>query len=500
MRIGVYDVVGRVAGGQTNAVWKGHDAALDRDVALKKLDVADPTLLSGFSDEATLLASLEHPNIIRLYDFVQQDDEFWLALEWIDGATFAQVAALARRLTIPQSLGVVRGALVGLAYAHERDIVHGDVAPDNILIDKLGESKLIDFGLARRVGEPGTGGTPGYASPEAMAGGDLTPASDVYSMAAVLSRTLDGSHRTPLIGSAEVSLKRVPPEVRSVLEQALDENPSRRQPNAQELLDAFAGAAERAYGPGWWTTAGVGAVVTAATPVALATLGVGLGGAAGVTAAGEAVAGGSGLGVVAAGIAQLGTKTTALILSGTLVVATVTGVLLLRRGSDEPRAQQIASQAPSVPPSSTPPAASTPPEDPLLAFTGTYRYVSTVVSSNFAGEPVGSKQKSTWYVSTTCKGSCTSYVTDSAGETLKLTQKGSVLRDSDSTPASCVRSDTGKKIKSIPARFSREIKMGRTINGRVSEMAGEGHYRTLGPCGGHAHLKINYKITVTRVS
>ena len=178
--IGPYELLGKVAQSTSSTVWKAHDPLLDRDVALKQVDrTGNPAALH---QEATVLAALDHPNIVRVIDIISIDDTTWLVEEWVDGATLAAVRDHSGRLSTAQAVGTVRGALQGLAYAHDRGIVHGDIAPGNILVDLTGVSKLVDFGAGH--------GTTGYQSPEVAAGQPAGKPSDVYSAAAVLADLL----------------------------------------------------------------------------------------------------------------------------------------------------------------------------------------------------------------------------------------------------------------------------------------------------------------------
>ena len=103
--------------------------------------------------EAEVLSGLSHPNIVHVYDYVEEPHRAWLAEEWVDGTSLQAILDVHDRLTPEQSLGVVRGALTGLAYAHERGVVHRDVSTGNILADQEGTSKLVDFGLAAPAGQ-----------------------------------------------------------------------------------------------------------------------------------------------------------------------------------------------------------------------------------------------------------------------------------------------------------------------------------------------------------
>src|SRR6478609_4038976 len=207
--IGPYELLGKVAQSTTSTVWKAHDPLLDRDVALKQVDrTGNPDALH---QEATVLAALDHPNIVRVIDIITTDDTTWLVEEWVDGATLGAVRDHSGRLSTAQAVGTVRGALQGLAYAHDRGIVHGDIAPGNILVDLTGVSKLVDFGSGH--------GTFGYQSPEVAAGQPAGKPSDVYSAAAVLADLLTDT-RAPAGQPAEPTTTTVSGPIGEVLGKA----------------------------------------------------------------------------------------------------------------------------------------------------------------------------------------------------------------------------------------------------------------------------------------
>ena len=144
--------------------------------------------------EARSAAALNHPNVVAVYDVVDHDGRPWLVMEYVDGQTLAEILADEGRLPPQQVAGI--GALLAdaLDRAHERGIVHRDVKPGNVLVDRGGRPKISDFGIARGHGDDQltqTGfvsGTPGYLSPELARGGDPDPASDVWALGATLVR------------------------------------------------------------------------------------------------------------------------------------------------------------------------------------------------------------------------------------------------------------------------------------------------------------------------
>ncbi len=291
--VGAYEVLGLVAASATGSVWRGRDHALGRDVALKQVAGAAVRSVEQLRTEARLLARLSHPNIVGVIDLIETPGEWWLVEEWVDGATLANVTRLAGRFSPVQAVGVVRGGLLGLDYAHSHQVVHGDVSPSNLLLDLGGVAKLIDFGLARPAGATGVTGTPGYLSPEAAWGLPLVPASDVYSAAAVLMLLLRGrplfEGTTPeavlaaQFGPGIPDLSDVGAPMRAVLHAALAPSAAHRPVDARHFLALLDEAADRTFGRGWLAGAGVAGLVSAAVTAGAAT-------AAGVMPAGAGAA------------------------------------------------------------------------------------------------------------------------------------------------------------------------------------------------------------------
>ncbi|MDX6255256.1 MAG: eukaryotic-like serine/threonine-protein kinase [Frankiales bacterium] len=272
-----YELTGRVAVSATATVWKAQDLRLDRVVAIKALhpELAERAdLRDRLREEARVLGGITDPHVVAVYDFVEREDEVWLVEEWIEGATLRRVRDTAGRLSAEQAVGVVRGALLGLATVHSLGVVHRDVAPSNILVSPAGESKLADFGLAAPVGSSGAAGTPAYMSPEAVRSGRLTTASDVYSAAAVLASLLTG-HDVFAGSDVDEVLRRqldprrpgltdLTPRLREVLGTSLAIEPDNRPPDAAALLALLEEAARDDLGAGWLARAGVASLLSAA--------------------------------------------------------------------------------------------------------------------------------------------------------------------------------------------------------------------------------------------
>ena len=160
--------------GPMSEVWRAHDGTLDRTVALKMLS---PTAdLERFRREAQAVAALAHENVMRVFDYGEDENGPFMALEWLPDGTLED--RLARgALPDAETRRVAAGIAAGLAHLHSRGLVHRDLKPANVLFDEEGRPKLGDLGLARRVAGPGTLteagtvlGTAAYISPEQAAG------------------------------------------------------------------------------------------------------------------------------------------------------------------------------------------------------------------------------------------------------------------------------------------------------------------------------------------
>jgi serine/threonine protein kinase len=198
-RVGSYEIVRVLARGGMAVVYLAHQPALDRDVALKQLELlsADTTLAQRFVREARLAAALDHPNVVTLFDFFEHGGVPYIAMEYVGGGS---LRPLVGSLSLPQVFGVLEGLLAGLAHAEASGIAHRDLKPENVLITRGGGVKIADFGIARayNVVEPSltsTGsaiGTPTYMAPEQALDEPLGPQTDIYALGVVAYELLAG--------------------------------------------------------------------------------------------------------------------------------------------------------------------------------------------------------------------------------------------------------------------------------------------------------------------
>jgi eukaryotic-like serine/threonine-protein kinase len=268
-------------------VWRAVDLRLsDRPVALKRALVGgDPAAAAKVRREAETLARVSHPNVVTVYDTVEEDGDQWIVMEFVDGRTLAELG------TVPAEEAARYGAQLagGLAAAHAAGVLHRDVKPANVLVTDQGHAKLADFGIARRLhAEPtltGTGavtGTPGYVAPEVVRGGKFTAAADAFSLGATLFHAVEGA--SPFgEGNAHALLwrtaqgDRVAPKragaLAPVLDRLLQTEPKRRPrlDEARRSLGALcgepaigAGPRRRPRRPWVWGAAGATALVVLA--------------------------------------------------------------------------------------------------------------------------------------------------------------------------------------------------------------------------------------------
>lgn len=210
---GRYKIIDMIGGGGMANVYLAHDVILDRDVALKmlRLDFAnDEEFIRRFHREAQSATSLAHPNIVNIYDVGEEDGLYYIVMEYVDGQTLKQYIQQNSSLKVDEALEIMKQLTSAITHAHQNHIVHRDIKPHNILIDRKGNVKITDFGIAMALSATSITqtnsvlGSVHYLSPEQARGGTANKKSDIYSLGIVLFEMLTG--RLPFSGESAVSI------------------------------------------------------------------------------------------------------------------------------------------------------------------------------------------------------------------------------------------------------------------------------------------------------
>ncbi len=213
--IGDFQATTKIGQGGMGAVYRARQLSLDREVALKVLArhlVDDPKFVQRFKREAKVMARLDHPNIIRCYSIGEEANLHYLAMEYVDGGSLQDLIDEHGKFSVADALFVTLCVADALRYAHDLNLVHRDIKPDNILLTKKGMVKVADLGLAKPVHDElsmtasGVGaGTPHYMAPEQMRSArDVDCRADIYALGGMLYVMLTG--KKPFEGESLVKL------------------------------------------------------------------------------------------------------------------------------------------------------------------------------------------------------------------------------------------------------------------------------------------------------
>ncbi len=240
-RIGPFRVVREAGRGGMGTVYEAvrEDGQFEQRVAIKMVagGLQSADAVERFRRERQLLARLEHPNIARLLDGGTTAQGPYLVMEYIEGETLLDYC---RELPLRRKLELLLEVCAAVEYAHRRLIIHRDLKPQNVLVTEAGAAKLLDFGIAKLVDDDGSGprftgvATPRYASPEQLRGGEVTTASDVYSLGALLYAVLFGK---PSEGPEAPVGTAAPRDLSGIAAKALRANPAERYESASLFAD-----------------------------------------------------------------------------------------------------------------------------------------------------------------------------------------------------------------------------------------------------------------------
>ena len=210
---GRYEVQQRVGMGGMADVYKAMDKTLNRYVAIKVLKAEfslDKSFVAKFQAEARAAAGLSHPNIVSVYDVAEENGSYFIVMELIDGITLKQYIEKKGRLSIKEATSIAIQVSTGIEAAHQNNIIHRDIKPQNIIISKDGKVKIADFGIAKAIStntntiSSNVMGSVHYSSPEQSRGGYLDAKSDIYSLGIVMFEMVTG--RVPFDGDTTVAV------------------------------------------------------------------------------------------------------------------------------------------------------------------------------------------------------------------------------------------------------------------------------------------------------
>jgi serine/threonine protein kinase len=271
-----FEVVQKVGAGGMGDVYRARDRRLNRDVAIKVLSrdaASDPERLTRFREEAKAISALNHPNVLTLHEIGQVKHGPYIVTELVKGRTVRDMLSEGP-LSPAQALEIATQTALGLAAAHNANIIHRDVKPENLMVTPSGNVKILDFGLAKLSETPdgsgggrkspsltlpgGVVGTPAYMSPEQLHGLRPDSRSDIYALGTVLYEMLTGTHpfrRSTVAATLRAILEETPPSLRSlgpgiphqlpsIIERATAKDPDARFRSAEDLAHALRDAAK----------------------------------------------------------------------------------------------------------------------------------------------------------------------------------------------------------------------------------------------------------------
>jgi serine/threonine protein kinase len=263
--LGPYRIVEQVGQGGMATIYKAYQPSMDRYVAVKILPAHfahDPKFVARFNREAQTIAKLEHKNIIPVHDYGDENGVTYLVMRYLDSGTLKDVMA-AGRLTIADVVEIMTQVCAALDYAHRQGVIHRDVKPANVLIDREGAAYLSDFGIARVLegasnltDTGGAVGTPAYMAPEQSMGGAIDARTDIYALGVILYEMLVGrppyqadtpmavvlAHIHEPLPSPRVVNPALPEPFEKVILKALAKDPADRYQSAGEMATALKNA------------------------------------------------------------------------------------------------------------------------------------------------------------------------------------------------------------------------------------------------------------------
>jgi serine/threonine protein kinase len=265
-KIGKYVITEKIGHGGSSIIYRGTHSMLNMPVAIKMLthDMSmDPDFVEMFRNEAKIIAQLNHPHIVKVYDIEERYRTIFIIMEYLDGMTLKDIVMNGPKLSAKKIVDITIQACFGLEYAHKHGIIHQDINPKNIFVKSDGQVKIIDFGLACNRGcvDPNFlfPGTIFYISPEQIQGNPIDERTDIYALGITVYEMIAGQppissnnmreiinwHLKEDIPDTRSTMPDLPDELHIFLMRTIRRNPDSRYKNASEILDDLHPLAEK---------------------------------------------------------------------------------------------------------------------------------------------------------------------------------------------------------------------------------------------------------------
>ncbi|HEX9129325.1 MAG TPA: protein kinase, partial [Gemmatimonadaceae bacterium] len=284
--IGKYRILELVGEGAMGVVYRAQDAVLDRAVAIKVMNdsiARQDDLRKRFLHEAQAAGSLQHPNVVCIYDLGEADGHLFIAMEYVQGVDLEHLIDSGKPLSLQDRLDIIIDVLTGLAFAHKRGIVHRDIKPANIRVGEDGRAKIMDFGVAHLASSSMTStgsilGTPTYMAPEQITEGKTSAATDIFATGGVLYQILtqmkpfDAPTLQNLFFKIITEKPRpvselvpgLPPALDRIVLKAMAKEPSERYASALEMANDLTSVRSKLSGPSYPASVSLSASVASA--------------------------------------------------------------------------------------------------------------------------------------------------------------------------------------------------------------------------------------------
>jgi serine/threonine-protein kinase len=284
--IGKYHIIELIGEGAMGVVYRANDSVLDRTVAIKVMNESiarQNDLRKRFLHEAQAAASLQHPNVVCIYDLGDFDGHLFIAMEFIQGVDLEKLMEAGEPLALQARLDIIIDVLTGLTFAHKRGIIHRDIKPANIRVTEDGRAKIMDFGVAHLSSSSMTStgsflGTPSYMAPEQITEGKTSPATDIFAVGGVLYQLLTQMRpfESPTLQNlffriitetpkpVSELVPGLPPALDRIVAKAMAKEPSDRYATALEMANDLSNVRSKLSGPSYPASVSLSASVSGA--------------------------------------------------------------------------------------------------------------------------------------------------------------------------------------------------------------------------------------------